>query len=149
MDFQKDDELFLSALYTAANRSHHHQHRVGFAVTSRDNAIQEIQLRIDGDKKAAYVEDIVGNQADGKIVFVFSGMGTQWWGMVRNLMQSSDVFASNIRVSHNGAVVPILWKPLILSSDEECYCSFIAKCLCFPQECLNLFISTLVTQRYI
>ena len=104
MDFQKDDGLFLSTLYTAAHRSHHHQHRVGFAVTSRDDALREIQLRLDGDKKAACVDDIVANQANGKIVFVFSGMGTQWWGMARNLMQSSDVFVSNIKVSHSGGV---------------------------------------------
>ncbi len=98
-NLQENEKTFLSALYTSAQRSHHHHHRLGFIVSSLEDAVQQIQLRLAEDKNAECVEDVIAsNQSSKKIVFVFSGMGTQWWGMARDLMQSNEIFAAMIKV---------------------------------------------------
>ncbi|XP_072047582.1 mycocerosic acid synthase-like [Amphiura filiformis] len=95
---KKDEKTFISVLYMAAQRSHHHQHRLGIIVSSLEDAIQQVKLRLAEDKTASCMEDVISsNQPNNKIVCVFSGMGTQWWGMARDLMQSSEVFASKIQ----------------------------------------------------
>ena len=93
---------FYECLYTAAVRSHHHTYRIGFAVRSRKDALQQLQIKLDNvtQNSARYVEGVAPAAADTKqqIVFVFSGMGTQWWGMARELMHTQPVFASKIKV---------------------------------------------------
>lgn len=101
---------YLSALYTAAQRSHHHQHRLGLAVTSLEDAIHQINIAISGEVKRSHcVENVVRSIPNQKVVFVFSGMGTQWWGMGRELMQSTKVFAATIRVSQGVWELMFIW----------------------------------------
>eukprot|EP00058_Branchiostoma_floridae_P012892 XP_002598380.1 hypothetical protein BRAFLDRAFT_96863 [Branchiostoma floridae] len=62
-----NEDRFLQSLYTAANR---------------------------GEKLKTAVEGKVPEGAErGKMAFVFSGMGTQWWGMGRRLALEEPVFS--------------------------------------------------------
>ncbi|XP_033627569.1 phthiocerol/phenolphthiocerol synthesis polyketide synthase type I PpsD-like [Asterias rubens] len=94
--------VYNASLYTAAVRSHHHAYRIGFIVRSREDALEQLQHKLDNvpQDKARYVEGIASATSDTKqqIVFVFSGMGTQWWGMARELMRTQPVFASKIKI---------------------------------------------------
>ena len=92
---------FFKSLYTASCRTQHHPYRLGFAVYSREDALQQLRLKLDGGK--ARCVDGVAPATTGKarpIVFVFTGMGTQWWGMARELMNTRPAFVSKIQVSH-------------------------------------------------
>ena len=93
---------FYESLYTAAVRSHHHTYRIGFSVRSREDALQQLQIKLENvtQDSARYVEGVAPVAADTKqqIVFVFSGMGTQWWGMARELMHTQSRFASKMKV---------------------------------------------------
>ncbi|XP_071790470.1 uncharacterized protein [Asterias amurensis] len=100
-DINENENVFKAALYTAAVRSHHHTNRIGFIVRSREDALEQLQHKLDNvpQDKARYVEGIASATSDTKqqIVFVFSGMGTQWWGVARELMHTQPVFASKIQ----------------------------------------------------
>ncbi|XP_071483834.1 phenolphthiocerol/phthiocerol polyketide synthase subunit C-like [Diadema antillarum] len=94
----RDDEvLYKNALYTAGVRSTHLEHRMCIIATSPRHAKKQIQLKLsqDADATTAITE---GRARDGhlsvqRLVFVYSGMGSQWWGMARRLMVDDSVFS--------------------------------------------------------
>ncbi|MGH2352664.1 MAG: type I polyketide synthase, partial [Chloroflexota bacterium] len=74
--------------YTASVRREHHPHR-GFVVAgSKAEAIEALR-DYSGDP-----DELVALPPDGprKVVFVFSGQGSQWLGMVRQLYREAPVF---------------------------------------------------------
>ncbi|XP_072032280.1 mycocerosic acid synthase-like polyketide synthase [Amphiura filiformis] len=97
---RSSERSFRDALYTAAQRSHHHPYRIGFVVTTVDEAIQLLETKLNEDgSKLRYVEGLARSVGlNDRIVFVFSGMGTQWWGMARELMNKEPVFAAMIKM---------------------------------------------------
>ncbi|XP_071483833.1 phenolphthiocerol/phthiocerol polyketide synthase subunit C-like [Diadema antillarum] len=93
----RDNEvLYKNALYTAGVRSTHLEHRMCIITTSPRDAKKQIQLKLNQDAKAiATVTE--GRARDGnlsvhRLVFVYSGMGSQWWGMARRLMIDDSGF---------------------------------------------------------
>ncbi|XP_022093318.1 reducing polyketide synthase PKS1-like [Acanthaster planci] len=102
-DQQVTDTTFYSCLYTAACRYQHHTHRLGFAVDSKQDAIHQLRMKLSEETQLASSQSTEGVApsapgAEQQIVFVFSGMGTQWWGMARELMYSQPAFASKIKI---------------------------------------------------
>ncbi|XP_033118013.1 phthiocerol/phenolphthiocerol synthesis polyketide synthase type I PpsD-like [Anneissia japonica] len=95
-----DHRAFTNSLYTASVRSFHHQYRMGIIARSAREAVDQIRLKLDHDPRAA-TNVVEGKMADGtsghRLVFVFSGMGTQWWGMARNLMEDEPAFRNIIK----------------------------------------------------
>lgn len=78
-------------IYTASQRRSHHDYRL--AVTGRTKA--ELVEQLDAflaDEARTGVQ--TGRAAAQKppLVFVFSGMGPQWWGMGRQLLEAEPVF---------------------------------------------------------
>ena len=98
---RKNAFLFQRALFTAAQRSQHHEHRLGVVVTTVEEAIELLQRKLDeGDVKARSVGGVARPLGTStKVAFVFSGMGTQWWGMARELMETEPIFATMIKVT--------------------------------------------------
>ncbi|XP_072169983.1 mycocerosic acid synthase-like polyketide synthase [Diadema setosum] len=98
----RDDEvLYKNALYTAGVRSTHLEHRMCIIATSPRDAKKQIQQKLsqDADATTAITE---GRARDGhlsvqRLVFVYSGMGSQWWGMARRLMVDDSVFSDVIK----------------------------------------------------
>ncbi|XP_038057579.1 phenolphthiocerol/phthiocerol polyketide synthase subunit C-like [Patiria miniata] len=100
---QMPDDAFYSCLYTAACRSQHHTHRVGFAVNSKEDAIHQLRMKVEAGGQQTLDRSVEGvapsaTRTEHKMVFVFSGMGTQWWGMARELMHTQPDFASKMKV---------------------------------------------------
>jgi acyl transferase domain-containing protein/NAD(P)-dependent dehydrogenase (short-subunit alcohol dehydrogenase family)/acyl carrier protein len=86
----------ISALcYSAGERRGHLSHRV--CVRGADLAELASGLRQfrEGEPGDLYVEGQV-NQARDRLVFVFTGMGPQWWGMGRELLASEPVFRAAV-----------------------------------------------------
>lgn len=99
-----DADTFYNALQTAAKRATHHQHRLAVICESYQHTIESLQRRGQGQKggRSMLVEGRVQtmyNNRSHQLVFVFSGMGTQWWAMGRQLMVSEEIFSNCIEVS--------------------------------------------------
>ncbi|KAI0234497.1 Phenolphthiocerol synthesis polyketide synthase type I Pks15/1 [Lamellibrachia satsuma] len=92
---QKSEESFHEILSTAALRLQHYGHRVGILCRSREDAIAGLEALVDGSERTRYVEGHVPETQAGsarRLVFVFNGMGTQWFGMGQALLQAEPVF---------------------------------------------------------
>lgn len=77
--------------YTTARRRTHHPTRVAFVGGSRDGILAQME---------EYIRDgagITGSAGDTRpLVFVFTGMGPQWWGMGQELLRESRRFRETI-----------------------------------------------------
>ncbi|XP_006823210.1 uncharacterized protein LOC102806462 [Saccoglossus kowalevskii] len=87
---------FINAAFTASMKSQHHSYRIAIIARTREDAIAELRKRRDGKPSPNCVEG-TSNDDRTPIVFVFSGMGTQWWGMSRQLMNSVPHFRDTIK----------------------------------------------------
>ncbi|XP_035691275.1 putative inactive phenolphthiocerol synthesis polyketide synthase type I Pks15 [Branchiostoma floridae] len=93
-----NEDRFQQSLYTAANRYQHHAERLAIVVTGPDDAVQKLNLMAREEKLNVAVEGKVPEGAErGRMAFVFSGMGTQWWGMGRKLALEDPVFSDVIQ----------------------------------------------------
>ena len=92
-------DLFLSVLYSAACRFQHHRHRLALVVRDRKEAIQLLTDYLE-DKSSDNL--LTGSEAEEMatvpVVFTFSGMGTQWWAMGRQLLDEYPTFCAVIKV---------------------------------------------------
>ena len=83
-------------IYTLSQRRSHHSHRMVLLAKHGEGIHKNLQLFSMGRQ----VEDIVSGQTDlaedRKIVFVYTGMGPQWFGMGRELMETEVVFSEAI-----------------------------------------------------
>lgn len=73
--------------YTAGAHRHHHDFRYALTVQSKVELVEQFD--------ALLSRSLEGRRAAGrrpKLTFVFSGMGSQWWGMGRQLLAEEPVF---------------------------------------------------------
>ncbi|MEC3919766.1 type I polyketide synthase [Nocardia sp. CDC160] len=76
----------------AWTRLAHHPFRTGFPLG--DTLVRDLRRYAAGDERDAV--RIVGRRV-AEPVFVFSGMGPQWWGMAREALTTDGVFAETAR----------------------------------------------------
>ncbi|AJQ95249.1 non-ribosomal peptide synthetase/type I polyketide synthase [Gynuella sunshinyii] len=92
-----DPQTFLyHAGHTLANRRELLSKRVTFAYESHDDLIATMDSYIDGQNN---VNAIVGSpipEQQRRLVWVFTGMGPQWWAMGRQLFQTEPVYRDMI-----------------------------------------------------
>ncbi|MGD8909000.1 MAG: SDR family NAD(P)-dependent oxidoreductase, partial [Chromatiales bacterium] len=77
--------------YSAGSRRAHHSHRVCVGGADVAELASQLKLYRDGQVCEGVVEGQVSQTPD-RPVFVFSGMGPQWWGMGRELYATEPVF---------------------------------------------------------
>jgi len=83
--------------YTATQRRSHHRNRLALLAENTDELRSKLQCFSTGD----YVEGLVSGETEqqsGRLVFIYTGMGPQWWGMGRELMQKEPVFLETLRL---------------------------------------------------
>lgn len=80
--------------YTLANRRTHHRYRLTITATGLEDLLEKLRAYADGEVLAG----VVGNQTveQPKLVYVFTGMGPQWWAMGRELYEKEPVFRAKI-----------------------------------------------------
>ena len=78
--------------HTAAFRRSHHNHRL----IARCRSIGDLREKLETYLNEGQADGVIAGKADiGSVdspVFVFTGMGPQWWGMGRELMQEEPLF---------------------------------------------------------
>ena len=78
--------------YSASARRGHHDHRLTLVAHSREDLHQGLGAFLAGE---AWPGLCVGPAPAGKrskVVFVYTGMGPQWWGMGRELLREEPIF---------------------------------------------------------
>ncbi|MFL6674353.1 MAG: type I polyketide synthase, partial [Massilia sp.] len=86
--------------WNAATRREHHPHRACIGGASRGDLVNALQALCDGAEHAEVASNLKqGAPAPGagrQLVFVFSGMGPQWWGMGQELYRTEPVFKAMV-----------------------------------------------------
>src|SRR6185436_2132494 len=83
--------------FSAATRRGHHEYRLAL-VTSGDEA--QLTTRLSDISSGGVAEDAAIGRAlqtaDVNPVFVFTGMGPQWWAMGQQLLAEDDLFRATL-----------------------------------------------------
>jgi myxalamid-type polyketide synthase MxaE and MxaD len=85
-------ELFAAA----ALRRTHHDHRLAVVARSRDELAERLRAFLQGEERPGTAAGRARPGAPPRIVFVFSGQGSQWLGMGRGLLAGEPVFRAAI-----------------------------------------------------
>jgi acyl transferase domain-containing protein len=87
----------LNMCYTASLRRGHHDYRLAFVASTKEELIEHLQALLAGETRLGVPS---GKRIPGKshkLVFVFSGMGPQWWAMGRELLEEESLFREVIK----------------------------------------------------
>ncbi|MFH9733942.1 acyltransferase domain-containing protein [Streptomyces sp. NPDC017260] len=90
---ERDAGLRVSDLsYTLAARRAHHNHRIALFARSRQDVLDGLARVAAGQPHPDVVTGTVSGSVDRRVALVFSGGGTQWVGMGRELLRSHTGF---------------------------------------------------------
>ena len=82
--------------YTAAVHRGHHDFRLAVAGRSREEFDSQLEAYLAGEARRGMASGRAGHSSPSKLVFVFTGMGPQWWAMGRGLYQQQPVFRAAV-----------------------------------------------------
>ncbi|MEW5983053.1 MAG: type I polyketide synthase [Acidobacteriota bacterium] len=108
-------------VYTLAHRRSHHQCRLAVV----GDSLEQLTARLAGYHQGAAERGVVSGQVQSRptLVFVFTGMGPQWWGMGRELFEQEPVFGETLtacdRIFHQHAGWSILAELLAAEADSR------------------------------
>jgi len=90
-DFLKNDDIsIIDFAYTLAYRRSHHLHRMTIVASTREELIEKLEAYAKGEVLVAVTKNQI--QENRKLVFVFTGMGPQWWAMGREMYEKEPIF---------------------------------------------------------
>ncbi|ARI51098.1 non-ribosomal peptide synthetase [Streptomyces sp. S8] len=78
--------------HTLAHRRQHLPHRLSVVHTSRASLDEALAAHARGESHPRIVQDRARDAEARRLVWVFTGMGPQWWGMGRQLLREEPVF---------------------------------------------------------
>ncbi|MFZ5894797.1 MAG: SDR family NAD(P)-dependent oxidoreductase [Myxococcota bacterium] len=84
-------------LYTASQRRSHGARRAALGATDAGELSTKLRAFANGETPLGCRLGVRAEGFSGRPVFVFSGMGPQWWGMARDLIQQQPVFSAELR----------------------------------------------------
>src|SRR6185437_15620412 len=113
------DAAHLEGLAAQAGRGRsHHAHRMGAVFSDAKGLKRSLEAFIKGDAEPFLESDRSADLSSGRVVFAFSGHGSQWIGMGRDLWTREPVFAQTleacdaaIRAYDNWSLVDIIRNP--------------------------------------
>ncbi|MFF2118728.1 acyltransferase domain-containing protein [Kitasatospora sp. NPDC058184] len=116
---ERDPALRVSDLaYTLAARRTHHAHRIALFARDRQDVLDGLARIADGRPHPDAVTGTVSGTADRRVALVFSGTGTHWAGMGRELLRSHAGFRrwmhacdDAVRAAGGGSVLDRLTAP--------------------------------------
>jgi acyl transferase domain-containing protein/acyl carrier protein len=79
-------------LFTASVRRTHMSHRLAVFGESRDQLATALRQFAAGEEVLDGIEGVRPLSSDSRVVFVYTGMGPQWWAMGRELLRENKVF---------------------------------------------------------
>ncbi len=88
---------FADFYYTATQRRTHHQHRAALLADSIDDLKAKLQRLSAGETPESFYLGFVEPRFTPKPIFIYTGMGPQWWAMGRELINREKVFHDSVR----------------------------------------------------
>ena len=82
--------------YSASLRRGHHNHRLAVVADSKAEMIENLAAFLNDETRLGLSSDQFITEGSPQLVFVFSGMGQQWWAMGRQLLETEPVFRETI-----------------------------------------------------
>ncbi|HRI71706.1 MAG TPA: acyltransferase domain-containing protein, partial [Polyangium sp.] len=101
----------LDIVYTASARRTHYLHRISVVGKTKEELTAHLAAYLEG-KPSRSVAQGQSTPARAKVVFVFSGQGSQWLGMGRQLYDSDSSFRSVIDTCDNLMTARLGWSIL-------------------------------------
>ncbi|WP_394838005.1 SDR family NAD(P)-dependent oxidoreductase [Pendulispora rubella] len=95
----------------------HFEHRAAVAVSDRAALLEALRGLAEGQLSSRTV--VAQAQTAGKVVFVFPGQGSQWAGMARALLASSDVFRARIDACAQALAPHVDWSLHAVLQEED------------------------------
>lgn len=90
-DFLKKEDISLvDFAYTLAYRRSHHLNRITIVAATKEELIEKLEAYAKGELLTAVSFNQV--QENKKLVFVYTGMGPQWWAMGREMYEKEPIF---------------------------------------------------------
>ncbi|MBB4862549.1 acyl transferase domain-containing protein/NAD(P)-dependent dehydrogenase (short-subunit alcohol dehydrogenase family)/acyl carrier protein [Pseudomonas nitritireducens] len=83
-------------LFTLGHRRTHLDHRLLVRGHTRSELAQALRQAAQGEDSPALVQGRRPFNSDGRVAFVYTGMGPQWWAMGRELLRDSAVFRQTL-----------------------------------------------------
>lgn len=101
----------LDIVHTASARRSHYLHRLAVVGSSKEELAKQLAVYLEGNASPSVAR---GQSIPGraKVVFVFSGQGSQWLGMGRQLYESDSSFRSVIDTCDNLMTARLGWSLL-------------------------------------
>ncbi len=97
-DFLTTEDLSLFDIcYTASLRRGHHNHRLAVVANSKQELLENLEAFLAEETSIEILSGLQLPERSPKLVFVFSGMGQQWWAMGRTLLEEEPVFREAIK----------------------------------------------------
>ena len=78
--------------HTLAHRRDHHEHRLSVVYSARESLDEALEACVRGEPHPRVVTGRRRAPEQRSIVWVFTGMGPQWWGMGRGLFAAEPVY---------------------------------------------------------
>jgi hybrid polyketide synthase / nonribosomal peptide synthetase FtdB len=82
--------------YTLAHRRQHLESRLSIVYSSRASLEQALAAYLRGEAHPRVLLDQLGDERQRRLVWVFTGMGPQWWAMGRGLFESQPVYRAAV-----------------------------------------------------
>lgn len=93
---KENPELNLAELsYTSVLRREQHHHRFTTAAKEKTVLIEQLQAHVSDTEKLPNAT--VSHRSDNSLVWVFSGMGQQWWAMGRQLLTEEPIVQETVK----------------------------------------------------
>ena len=86
------DEKLNDLIFTTTQRRTHHDHRLTVSGRCREELVEQLDAFITDNAKLGQANGRVVPGKEQKLVFVYTGMGPQWWAMGRELLATEPVF---------------------------------------------------------
>ncbi|MGA1870053.1 MAG: type I polyketide synthase [bacterium] len=95
---QKGECNLKDLLYSAAKRRTHHHTRLSIIAESTKKMVELLSSFGKGEIYKGIISNQILGNTPSKIAFIFTGMGPQWWGMGRELMEKESLFHETLKV---------------------------------------------------
>ncbi|MEM7132773.1 MAG: type I polyketide synthase [Chloroflexota bacterium] len=114
------DASLADLAYTMTRRRSHHDHRLALLVRNRQQLTNRLRAVANDERVPNLLTGRCNTEEAPSLLFVYTGMGPQWWGMGRELAEREPVFRQSL-VDCNAAFQKIAGWSLLeaMSAPEE------------------------------
>jgi len=83
--------------YSVTFRRNHNEYRTAITADSRSSLLDSLEKLAQGESDPRLPINLTKSREGQQLVFVYTGMGPQWWAMGRELMEESPVFRAAVK----------------------------------------------------